>query len=109
MVGPINGTVSAAQANAGVADMRKINKRVWAEINRIRAEQSLAGVTPAVTDTAPVFLDPVTLLDQSFALLAQTHGHAGDSFRTLLPEVQDNYLSAISDLIAQARAAAARA
>ncbi len=66
--------------------MRKINKRVWAEINRIRAEQSLAGVTPAVTDTAPVFLDPVTLLDQSFALLAQTPGTPGRLFANHTPQ-----------------------
>lgn len=61
--------------------------------------------TTETTTAAALFTDPVTLLDQALALLAQTYGHAGESFHSLLPDVQDNYLSAVSDLIARAREA----
>ena len=46
--------------------------------------------------------DPAYLLNQAHALLAQTFAQAGESFRELNADTQDAYLSAVSDLIAEA-------
>ena len=50
---------------------------------------------PQQTDTAHV-------LTQARALLAQTFGSAGESFRELTADMQEAYLSAVDDLLIKA-------
>ncbi|MCY1366841.1 hypothetical protein D9M69_537480 [compost metagenome] len=46
--------------------------------------------------------DTAWVLTQARALLAQTFGHGGDSFRELTPDMQDAYLSAVDELLVKA-------
>lgn len=41
-------------------------------------------------------------LTQARALLAQTHGQAGESFRDLTPDMQDAYMGAVDELLVKA-------
>lgn len=41
-------------------------------------------------------------LTQARALLAQTHGQAGESFRDLTPDMQDAYMGVVDELLAKA-------
>lgn len=95
-----DGVITVELSEVASAALEKLTQRM-------QAEQCLAGVLSINTD-APAVLDPATLLDQASALLAQAYGTAGDSFRSLLPDMQDNYLAAVSGLLAQARYLVAR-
>lgn len=60
-------------------------------------------MTNAIATTAQAqHVDTALVLTQARALLAQTFGHGGESFRELTPDMQDAYLSAVDDLLVKA-------
>lgn len=60
-------------------------------------------MTNAITTTTQAHqADTALVLIQARALLAQTFGAGGDSFRELTPDMQDAYLSAVDELLVKA-------
>lgn len=60
-------------------------------------------MTNAITTTTQAHqADTALVLTQARALLAQTFGHGGDSFRELTPDMQDAYLTTVDELLVKA-------